>query len=302
MDEKCSGKILLVDDMPTNIQVLYEALGEEHEVTFATNGLDALKACHEDPPDLVLLDVDMPEMDGFEVCRRLKGSEDTKEIPVIFVTAMDGEKEEVIGLELGASDFIPKPVRPGVVKMRVENQLTLKRYRERLESMSFQDGLTGIANRRRFESTLKSEWHRSIREKRGFSLIMMDVDHFKLFNDHYGHQEGDHCLRAVAQALSDAIKRDIDLVARYGGEEFVALLPRTDQEGACQVAEGLRQSVMALAIPHEASPSGEVVTISVGCAFIDPKPEDAPASAIEQADACLYRSKEAGRNRVICEG
>ncbi|MGN7612635.1 diguanylate cyclase [Magnetococcales bacterium HHB-1] len=295
------GRILLVDDLPSNIQVLHKALGKEHQVFFATNGKTALKMSLEKQPDLILLDVDMPGMDGFEVCRRLKEDTQTKHIPVIFVTAMDQEEDEIKGLQLGATDFIPKPIRPAVVALRVQNHLQLKRYRERLEAMSFLDGLTNIPNRRWFDNALNDEWRRSMRHQGSLSVILMDVDHFKKFNDHYGHQEGDYCLKKVAKVLQKSIQRPTDLVARYGGEEFVALLPDTDYQGLIQIAEKFREVVEQLAIPHqENTRTAEVVTISVGGASMIPLQDDAMDHLLKEADRCLYQAKKQGRNRIHC--
>ena len=180
--------ILVVDDQPINIQALYRIFAPDHRVLMATSGAKALELCKEDPPDLVLLDVVMPEMDGHELCARLKAHEATRDIPVIFVTSHTDAEEETKGLELGAVDFIAKPVNPAVVRARVRTHLTLKAQSDLLRQMVFMDGLTGVANRRCFDERLDTEWRRAVRSGLPLALLMLDVDHFKRFNDRYGHQ------------------------------------------------------------------------------------------------------------------
>jgi diguanylate cyclase (GGDEF)-like protein len=292
------SSILIVDDNPINIQILNEILNAEHEIFFATNGHDALKITVKEQPDLVLLDIMMPDMDGYEVCRRLKSEPSSKLIPVIFVTAMGEEKEETKGFALGAVDYITKPVSAPIVKARVHTHLQLKRQQDLLRAQSCVDGLTCIANRRRFDEVLVTEWGRSVREQTPLSLIMMDIDFFKQYNDHYGHLGGDDCLKKVAQTLCQTLKRCTDFVARYGGEEFVCLLTNTDFDGGKTAAEKLRKSVEDLAIPHEFSQAAKVVTISLGFATIDQSSGNMPKKLIETADKALYEAKQSGRNRT----
>ena len=232
--EPARQTVLIVDDAPANIEVLSEALSDEYEVLFATSGQDALDVAAEQHPDLILLDVMMPEMDGYEVCTRLKGDTKTQTIPIIFVTAMDHEEEETKGLNVGAIDYLAKPIRPAIVRARVRNHLELKRYRDNLECLSSTDGLTGIANRRRFDEFLDREWLRARRCQTPLSLILMDIDLFKGYNDHYGHLAGDDCLRHLAREMTACLRRPTDLVARYGGEEFACLLPDTDAMEPCR--------------------------------------------------------------------
>jgi PleD family two-component response regulator len=215
--------VLIVDDMVSNIEILSGVLGSEYDVLFATSGKDALDIAHDQTPDLILLDVVMPDMDGYEVCAKLKADEKTRDIPVIFVTAMDQEEDESKGLNAGVIDYITKPVRSSIVKARVRNHLELKRYRDLLKELSTVDGLTGIPNRRRFDEVLESEWRRARRNQTPLSLLLMDIDFFKAYNDHYGHVAGDDCLRQLAKGLAEIVRRPADLVARYGGEEFVLL-------------------------------------------------------------------------------
>jgi diguanylate cyclase (GGDEF)-like protein len=290
--------LLVVDDQPANIQALYRIFAPDYRVLMATSGAKALALCREDPPDLVLLDVVMPGMDGHEVCARLKAEEATRDIPVIFVTSHDAPEQETRGLELGAVDFIAKPVNPAVVRARVRTHLTLKAQSDLLREMVFIDGLTGVANRRCFDERLDAEWRRAARSASPLALLMLDVDHFKRYNDRYGHQVGDECLRRVARALKACVLRPGDLVARYGGEEFACVLPGTDLDGAMTVATGIEQRVRGLEIEHAASDVAAVVTLSVGVAVGQPRSEDEPAAVLALADAELYRAKHGGRGRA----
>lgn len=264
----------------------------------ATSGEEALEICRQDPPDLILLDVVMPGMGGMEVCRRIKADPTTASVPVIFVTAQDDPADETRGLEAGAVDFITKPVNPAVVRARVRAHLTLKAQADALRELAFIDGLTGVANRRRFDDALEIEWRRCRRSGSPLAVVMIDIDHFKHYNDRYGHQAGDACLRSVADELRGRLGRSSDLVARYGGEEFVCLLPECGLEGAQAKAEDLRQAVEAMGVPHEASATSPVVTISLGVAAIAPGPEQSPEELLAAADVGLYEAKLGGRNRV----
>jgi len=290
--------ILIVDDNPTNIQVLNEVLGDDYEILFATNGKDGIHIAREEQPDLILLDIMMPEMDGYHVCRELKESLRTKDIPVIFVTAMSEAEDETNGLEMGAVDYIIKPINPPIVKARVRNHLELKRQRDLLRNLSNIDGLTGIPNRRRLDELLEQEWARAARNQTPLSVMMIDIDFFKQFNDHYGHLAGDDCLKAIAQLLATSARRPADFVARYGGEEFVCILPDTDYVGAKALAEQVRKNVEMLAIPHQSSQVAEVVTVSIGVASVAAPHEDTPNGLIKAADAKLYEAKRKGRNRI----
>lgn len=292
--------ILIVDDVPTNIQILAEALKSDYRIRIASRGVDALRLAQLEPqPDLVLLDVMMPEMDGYEVCRRLKDNPETQGIPVVFVTACDDEADEERGLQLGAIDYIVKPFRLPIVKARVYNHAKLKQKNDMLEKLAMIDGLTDIPNRRNFDQTLDQEWRRAVREREPLGLIMADVDLFKLFNDNYGHGAGDTCLCGVARTMQNVLSRPGDFLGRYGGEEFAVLLPNTDLEGMLQMAESLRAHVEALHLPHAYSPMG-VVTISMGCAVFNPKVDGrvVPMDLVTKADEGLYRAKAGGRNQV----
>ena len=289
--------LLVVDDQPINIQALYQAFAADHQVLMATSGAQALALCAAKQPDLVLLDVVMPGMDGHEVCRRMKADEALRDIPVIFVTAHSDEAAETLGLEVGAVDFISKPINPRIVRARVKTHLTLKAQSDLLRNWVYLDGLTGVHNRRFFEERLASEWARAARSGAALSAVMIDVDFFKRFNDHYGHQAGDDCLRRVAACLRAGLKRPGDLVARYGGEEFVCLLPDTPLEGALALARQLGQDVQSLGIEHAHSDVAPHVTVSLGACTGLAVAGSPAAELVRQADTQLYSAKSRGRNR-----
>lgn len=291
-------KLLVVDDQPINIQVMHQVFAGDYQVFMATNGAQALALCQTNPPDLVLLDVVMPLMDGFEVCSQLKANEATRNIPVIFVTAHTDAAQETHGLNLGAVDFIAKPVNPAVVRARVKTQLTLKFQSDLLRRLVFLDGLTGVFNRRYFDQQLDVEWARASRSHAPLSVIMIDVDHFKRYNDHYGHQAGDDCLREIALALKSGLKRPGDLVARYGGEEFACILPDTAYDDAMVLARELEHKVRDQRMPHAASSVDEVVTVSVGLATRTVDSRGDAQALLGLADAQLYDAKQSGRGRV----
>ncbi|ART62793.1 diguanylate cyclase domain-containing protein [Kushneria marisflavi] len=288
-------KLLLVDDQRINILTLHELFREECDIFMAMNGEQALETCRKSLPDLILLDVHMEGIDGHEVCRRLKKDPETHDIPVIFVTAQGAEEDEVLGLELGAVDFIVKPINPTIVRARVNTHLTLKYQSDLLRSLALLDGLTGVANRRKFDEELGRTWRQSLREKTELSIIMIDIDYFKRYNDHYGHLRGDTCLQSVAGALEAAVNRPYDLLARYGGEEFVCLLPNTHLKGAVVVAERMQACVRALQLEHADSGIGQVVTVSMGVATMTANSTDGAQVLLEAADRQLYKAKQAGR-------
>ncbi len=290
-------RILVVDDQPTNIQTLYQILKGDYDVSMATDGSQAIGLCQRRQPDLVLLDVVMPGLDGFEVCKRLKSDPATRDVPVIFVTARDGVEDETMGLAVGAVDFITKPVNPPVVLARVRTHIELKRQTDMLRAMAFNDGLTGVANRRWFDERLQVEWLRCRRNRMPLSLILLDLDHFKSYNDRYGHQAGDDCLRLVAQSMKARLGRPADLLARYGGEEFVCLLPETPIDGARAKADDLGKGVLSLNIANADSPTAAVVTMSCGVASAMPSGDSTPAELLQRADEMLYAAKHAGRNQ-----
>lgn len=291
-------KLLVVDDQPINIQVLYQAFSADYDVCMATNGKQALKVCAEQNPDLILLDIEMPDMNGFEVCQRLKADPVTQHVPVIFVTAHVDEASETHGLEVGAVDFIYKPINTNIVRARVKTHITLKTQSDLLRNWVYMDGLTNVNNRRYFDEHLRSEWSRATRNNTDLSILLIDVDYFKRYNDYYGHQAGDECLRKVAGAMKTAIGRPTDVIARYGGEEFACLLPDTNLEGALYLAETIKQTIIALNIAHAESSILPCVTVSIGVCV---KPQEYQGTLdviLRMADIQLYNAKEQGRNCV----
>jgi two-component system sensor histidine kinase/response regulator len=297
-DERTRPCLLLVDDELSNIDLLADTFRDEYELLRASEGETALAIASSVLPDMVLLDVMMPGIDGYEVCRRLKREHQTSRIPVIFITGLDDAVDETRALELGAIDFVSKPINPSVVRARVNNQMRLKRAQDELTRLAATDALTGLANRRRFDEMLAYEYARHSRSGTQFSLILMDIDFFKSFNDNYGHVCGDECLRQVSRVISGVMARATDLVARFGGEEFVFLLPETELNGAFVFAEKIRRSISDLALPHGFSSVANHVTVSLGVVSVWQLPGRPISNIVAQADAQLYAAKAGGRNRV----
>jgi len=293
-------RILIVDDDAICAQILSVLLRDDYELNVVNNGPAALDCAVSDtPPDLILLDVSMPGMSGYEVCRTLKDNDLTRKIPVIFITGQDSESDEASGFEVGAVDYVNKPIHPVLVKARIRLHLELKQQRDLLETMATLDGLTGIANRRKFDEHLLVAAAFASRNSFPLSLIMIDIDHFKLYNDQYGHFDGDICLIKVARTIAANVMRVNDLAARYGGEEFTCILPNAPHSNALAIAERIRTSVLALKIPHEQSPVDEFVTVSLGVATVLAfDNSDISEQIITAADRALYAAKDRGRNRV----
>lgn len=292
------ASVLVVDDQAANIQLLYALLESDYDVQMAIGGADALHLIDENPPDLILLDIQMPGISGYDVCSQLKASDLTRHIPIIFVTAQTTSEEETRCLKMGAVDFVAKPFNPEVVKARVRTHAQLKQQSDLLRAMAYIDGLTGLANRRHFGIALEAEWRRCRRNQSPLAALLIDLDHFKQYNDHYGHQAGDACLMAVAQQMAKHSARSHDLLARYGGEEIVFLMPECDLPGAMAKAESMRQSVETMKIEHVKSSTAPTVTVSIGAHSLIPSGEQQPSVLVEIADQQLYRAKAQGRNRV----
>jgi diguanylate cyclase (GGDEF)-like protein len=311
-----TNSILVVDDDPGSIQLMGRILAEVGALRFASNGTDAVRLVRECPPDLVLLDAEMPGMSGFKVFDALKAVPELADVPVIFVTNHSETAFEVTALEMGAADFIAKPVSPPLVLARVKTHLRMKSLADQLRHNAATDSLTGIANRRQFDDWLKREWLRTRRHGYALSLLLIDVDHFKLYNDRYGHQRGDMCLKKVARSIENTARRTADLVARCGGEEFGVLLPHTPRRGADYMAHRMLEAVSGLGIAHEASPTDSHLTVSIGIGCYDDASDcwvsaDAGASTSAKAavgpsetelllaaDKALYAAKRAGRAQV----
>jgi diguanylate cyclase (GGDEF)-like protein len=291
--------ILVVDDEVTNIEILNAALDDEYEICFATRGEEAINVARLAAPDLILLDVLMPGIDGYEVCRRLKEDEMLADIPVIFTTGLGDQAAEVRGLSLGAIDYVTKPISPSIVRARVRNHLELKRMRDQLAELTITDALTGLGNRRALENRLKLETTRLARAADFLSIAMLDIDFFKQFNDTYGHPAGDRCIAMIAAALNRAVRRAAYLTARYGGEEFACVFPGVTHEDAMSVAHNIRDQVRRLGIPHARSTAGPCVTVSIGVATavcMSGVPAD---QWVRTADSQLYLAKATGRDKVV---
>lgn len=289
--------ILVVDDTPANLSLMSSLLRDTYKVKVANCAERALEIAQSGtPPDLILLDILMPGMDGYEVCRRLKAQEATKDIPIIFITAMADVENESMGFAMGAVDYISKPFNKTVVKARIRVHMQLKRQSRLLENLVFLDALTEVPNRRALDQAFAKEWARTLRSGKPLSYLLVDIDLFKQFNDHYGHGSGDECLARVAKALHGCVQRPGDCLGRYGGEEFAAILADTDLDQALQVAHNFHTSVAALQIPHARSAVAAHITVSVGVATTKPIADQNMQALSEAADRMLYAAKHAGKN------
>lgn len=290
-------RILVIDDEMLDMELIDDILAPDYDMHFAADGGSGLDLAVRKMPDMILLDVMMPDMDGYEVFKRLRMDQRTSEIPVIFITGRGDVAAETRGLELGAVDYITKPFNPSPLRARVHTQVRLKLARDRFARMAATDGLTGLGNRCYFDAMLAHEHARHMRSGAELSLILLDVDQFKAFNDSYGHVSGDNCLRAIAGAMQKAVSRATDILARYGGEEFVLLLPETHLKGAVFLAEKVRKAISDLGIPHVHSGVGHV-TASLGVASARLVQGSSARDIVEEADVQLYAAKASGRNRV----
>jgi len=295
--ENVKGKILIVDDENSNIMALTHILSKEYKVFAAKSGEDAIYAAKRHQPDIILLDVLMPKMDGHIAISELRSAEETKNIPVIFITGLSSPEDEEKGLALGAADYISKPFSPAIVKLRINNQMKMLEQLRTIERMSLTDQLTQLPNRRSFDSRLNMEWRRALREKKSISILMIDIDYFKIYNDTYGHQQGDSALKTLAEVLRQALKRPGDFAARWGGEEFIVLLPDTDLNGGIEVALNIRKCVEEAIVPRfDTGEPSAGITVSIGVN----SEGDNTDQFISRADTVLYSAKAKGRNRVCC--
>ncbi|MCL1940320.1 MAG: diguanylate cyclase [Synergistaceae bacterium] len=292
-------KILIVDDSMLSLRILSDILKEEYDVMASKEGREALKMAKEYSPTIILLDIVMPVMDGFEVLAELKQMPETSNIPVIFITSLNDPENEEKGLILGATDYIYKPFSPRVVKARVKNHIDLFLMRKTIEDLALIDALSKIHNRRSFDLRSEVEWARAMREQTCISTAILDIDDFKKYNDHYGHLEGDGVIKSVANRISSSLSRKTDFVARYGGEEFVVLLPATPSENGEKLLQKICENIKDLAIPHAESPTTSVVTVSIGGTSTIPQMGEGIKDFIEIADQMLYKAKKEGKNRVV---
>lgn len=287
----------MVDDQPLIIRSIHKVLADKYQVYMAVSGQEALTFCDTSLPDLIILDVDLPDVGGLDICQRLKVSPVTSGIPVIFITSNTSEERETACWQAGAVDFVTKPINPMTLQHRVSAQLTLKFQSDTLRNLAYTDGLTGISNRLYLDEQLAKEWRIAQRHERELSLILLDIDYFKQYNDSYGHLAGDECLRIISGCVRQACKRPADIAARYGGEEFCCVFPETNLEGAIKIAESLSRAISIANIVHEGSPTYGKITVSMGVASTIPR-NDSPNALISKADVALYKAKDNGRNRI----
>lgn len=291
-------KILIVDDSIVQATQLKAILEDEYDVTVAQRAEDGLRWASDENFSLILLDVVMPEMDGFTLLKTLQEKLVTQNVPVILITSLADAVSEQRGLVLGAVDYITKPYISLIVKARVDTHIKLYRYRRKIEEISMTDQLTGIANRRRYDHYSLAKWHEATRLQVPFSIFMFDIDHFKVYNDTFGHPAGDKVIAAVAKTISSHLKRSTDFVARYGGEEFVAISMGEPSKKMFEYLQKVRQTIEDLHIPHSPTVS-EWVTVSIGGVTMIPKTGSAYDVYLKIADAMLYDAKKGGRNRVV---
>lgn len=291
--------ILVVDDHKMNLQILDQMLSDyQTKVACTTNPLKALELIEKNDYDLIISDIQMPELDGYELCKKVKENEKTQNIPIIFITALDSPEDELKALNLGAADFIRKPFIPGVVNYRAELHMKLHKTIKMYSNLASVDDLTNVPNRREYNSRIEVEFNRAKRTKKPLTLIMIDIDYFKLYNDTYGHGLGDKCLQKVASTINEIQKRSTDLFARYGGEEFAMILPETNIEYGYKMASKIKDAVIDKKIPHKASKVSDIVTLSIGVASLIPEQNENFSILEKMSDKQLYKSKENGRNQI----
>ncbi|AYA64153.1 diguanylate cyclase domain-containing protein [Alteromonas sp. RKMC-009] len=296
------SRVLIVDDDITTIRLIAEALATDYEVIIATDAEDGLEQAISTEPELILLDVLMPEINGFSLCRKLKSDERTRRIPVVFVTGLTEVSDQAKGFEIGAVDYITKPIEVPLLRARVRTHVRLYRQTMQLESLAATDPLTGLSNRRKFDESLAHEIERCQRSQSELALLMIDIDDFKAYNDKYGHGKGDDCLITVAKLLKDNARRGTDLCCRLGGEEFGIILGETDRAGAMTLAEHIISVFNELKLPHETASAFPFLTVSIGVSVMDMrsalKNRVYGRDLVDKADEALYRAKSLGRNRA----
>lgn len=291
-------KILVIDDSPVQANLLKSILEDSYDVTTVHTAEGGLAYASSGEYSLILLDVIMPSINGFEVLTLLQDSAVTRDVPVILITSLSDYQNEERGLTLGAVDYISKPFHPLVVKARVNTHIKLYQYRSQIQKQAALDQLTGVANRRFYNTASLEKWQDAIRLGVPISIAMMDIDKFKIYNDTFGHPAGDDVIAAVAKAAAGCFQRSTDLFARYGGEEFVAVLLGTSAQEAYEHLKRVRQAVEDLRIPHSETVA-PCVTISIGGVTLYPTPRDTYATHLKIADTMLYDAKRFGRNQVV---
>jgi len=290
---------MIVDDENINIAILSQILSPEFDLLTAMNGHEALKRAEEDRPDLILLDIVMPDMGGFDVLRKLKYSAAAKGIPVIIITGSNNPEDEEKAFLLGAVDYIKKPFNNTIVMSRVKTQLQIINQEHIIEHLNLVDSLTGLSNRRSFDKHMDMEWKRALREQKPLSLLIIDIDRFKSYNDAYGHVQGDELLKTVAVILMKSARRPADMSARISGAEFGVLLPDTSWESALFMSENIRKTIRATILPTIDGRSQTSVTVSIGLATKIPHTNDKRADFFGLADDSMHEAKRAGRDRII---
>jgi diguanylate cyclase (GGDEF)-like protein len=292
-------KILIVDDEKMNIISLTHSLKPQYEIIVAIDGTSAIEAAVKHMPDIILLDIVMPDMNGFDVLAKLKDSAVTMNIPVIFITGLNNAGDEEKGLSLGAVDYIVKPFNKSILKARIDTHLKMAEYISTIEKLCMLDALTGLPNRRGFDTRMNAEWEHAYREKKTLGLIMLDIDKFKMYNDTYGHPQGDILLQSVAGVITKTLNRPADFASRWGGEEFMVLLPNTGIGGTVNIAEQIRINIMDTNVPCAADGTNTSITVSLGVNSIIPDDDSTAAVFIAEVDKLLYTAKRNGRNQVF---
>lgn len=294
-------EILIVDDDSSVVIALHKVLQDIGRIRFASTASQALEMINDTRPDLILLDVELPDINGLKLCIMLKQDVETESIPVLFITSKieTGFEEKVF--DAGASDFITKPLKPRVVAARVQTHLAYHKALVQLNKLAHTDSLSGLANRLSFDEQLDIEFRRARRQQEPLSIVMIDIDEFKKYNDYFGHVAGDDCIKAIGRGLNKITKRPADFAARFGGEEFSLILPNTDKKGAEVLIGSLMSTISDLAIKHAPEAIYPIVTVSVGFSTLEPMQYDfstiAPLDVVSAADKALYQSKHDGRNR-----
>ncbi|UER67593.1 diguanylate cyclase [Borrelia sp. BU AG58] len=289
-------KLLLVDDTPTNLDLLIDILQDEYEIRVAVNGFDALKQVKFDSPDLILLDVLLPDISGYEVCKRLKGDPETRDIPVIFISSRDSTDAQLEGFNVGGVDYILKPFNSRIIDARIKTHLELKRLRDHFKNLARIDGLTQIPNRRFFTDKFAKAWMKALEHKDRVIVGMLDIDYFKKYNDNYGHTNGDECLKLIAKSLNKIAIRYKIWVARYGGEEFILFSVNKSLEEMINIVNLIIEDIRNLEIVHEYNSVSGFVTVSIGLAEQIPCDTNF-TNIIKLADDKLYEAKISGRNQ-----
>lgn len=290
--------VLIVDDSTINIKILENLLKKDYEIKVAKHANEALYITANNEIDLILLDIVMPEISGYEICKILKKNKATKDIPIIFVTALSKDEDEEYGLSLGAIDYISKPFNSSIAKVRIDNHLKLKKYSDRLKMLNMLDGLTSVYNKKIFDENLIKAWEKSILTDSNIGVLLMDIDYFKRFNDTYGHLKGDDCLKLISKELNIRLMKEGTFLYRWGGEEFATIIRDKDINYFKELSNELRKLVYNLKIPNEKSDISDYTTISIGISIANASNKLNPYDLVSKSDEALYLAKENGRNKI----